>query len=209
MTSINFNSEEEILIVENYISTETAKFLSTAFNEQLVLNPHGIFSGPSRGENAHEINCFNPIIPHGNNKDTNLAIDIISMISKLTSVAVSEYAKKDLVMKSIFYGVMRTGSSNGLHMDNYFEDFKGRPIYKEASEEDYSGLLYLNDEYTGGEIEFPKQNLKIKPKPGTLILFKGDENKPHQVLPVLSGDRANIVMFFWPPSKIGAVTVLQ
>jgi hypothetical protein len=209
MPNISFNSDEEILIIENYISNETAKFLSTAFNKYLSLNPHGIFSGPSRGENAHEINSYNPIIPHGSNKETNLAIDIISMICKLTSIAVSEYAQKELVMKSIFYGVMRTGSSNGLHMDNYFEDYKGRPIYKEASEEDYSGLLYLNDEYTGGELEFPKQGLKLKPKPGTLILFRGDETKPHQVLPVLSGNRANIVMFFWPPSKIGSVTVVQ
>jgi 2OG-Fe(II) oxygenase superfamily len=209
MPNIDFNSEEEILIIENYISDETAKFLSTAFNEYLSLNPHGIFSGPGRAENAHEISSYNPIIPLTFNKETNLAVDIISMLCKLISFDVSKYAKKELVMKSVFYGIMRTGSRNGLHIDNYFQDSKGNIIDKEDSEEDYSGLLYLNDEYSGGELEFTKQNLKIKPKPGTLIIFKGDETKPHQVLPVLSGNRANIVMFFWPPYKIGSVTVVQ
>lgn len=33
------------------------------------------------------------------------------------------------------------------------------------------GLIYLNDEYNGGEIAFPEHNISIKPSPGDLVLF--------------------------------------
>lgn len=33
------------------------------------------------------------------------------------------------------------------------------------------GLVYLNDEYLGGEIFFPEYNISIKPNPGDLVIF--------------------------------------
>ena len=54
---------------------------------------------------------------------------------------------------------------------------------------DISSTLYYNDNYDGGEIVFINQNLKIKPKAGSLILFPSNQNYPHEVLPVISGNR--------------------
>lgn len=54
---------------------------------------------------------------------------------------------------------------------------------------DISSTLYYNDNYSGGEIVFMDQNLKIKPKAGSLILFPSNEDYPHEVLPVLFGNR--------------------
>lgn len=58
-------------------------------------------------------------------------------------------------------------------------------------------LVYLNDDFTGGETEFPKSNRKITPKKGAGVLFYNvDTNDPsypeleyslHAGLPVLSG----------------------
>jgi Rps23 Pro-64 3,4-dihydroxylase Tpa1-like proline 4-hydroxylase len=31
--------------------------------------------------------------------------------------------------------------------------------------------MYLNDEYEGGEINFPENNIMVKPKPGTIVFF--------------------------------------
>lgn len=50
-------------------------------------------------------------------------------------------------------------------------------------------LMYLNDNYEGGEIYFPGLDLKYRPAAGDVLLFKG--NILHEVFPVKSGTRYN------------------
>ena len=50
-------------------------------------------------------------------------------------------------------------------------------------------MYYLNDDYEGGEIFFPDYNLKIKPKPNSLLMFPGNENYAHGVKEVTKGFR--------------------
>lgn len=59
----------------------------------------------------------------------------------------------------------------------------------------YSALVYLNSNYTGGQIFFPNQNLMPETKPGTLIQFKGTAEYLHGVTEVTDGERYTIVMF--------------
>jgi len=54
---------------------------------------------------------------------------------------------------------------------------------------DISSVLYYNDDYEGGEICFPKQDLLIKPEPGMFICFPAKDEFPHQVKEVKSGYR--------------------
>lgn len=48
-------------------------------------------------------------------------------------------------------------------------------------------MLYLNDNYEGGEIEFP--DLSVKPKACQVLIFPGNQNFHHKVNPVTSGFR--------------------
>jgi hypothetical protein len=54
-------------------------------------------------------------------------------------------------------------------------------------------VLYLNDEYMGGEIHFPQLGIIHKPQKGELIVFVAD--LVHEVLPVLNGTRYSFVTF--------------
>ena len=56
-------------------------------------------------------------------------------------------------------------------------------------------VYYANDGYLGGEIEFPRFDLKIKPKAGQLILFPSNYIYNHTVLPVISGTRFCVVQW--------------
>jgi hypothetical protein len=58
-----------------------------------------------------------------------------------------------------------------------------------------SVLIYLNDSYEGGEIVFPKQDLKIKPKSGMLIAFPGNSMYPHLVEPCYGDLRYTISLW--------------
>lgn len=52
-----------------------------------------------------------------------------------------------------------------------------------------SVLLYLNDDYEGGEIEFKHSNLKLKPEPGSVLFFPSNFLYVHEVYPVTKGPR--------------------
>ena len=54
--------------------------------------------------------------------------------------------------------------------------------------------LCLNDDYEGGEFEFPEYNLKIKPKANSALIFPGICS--HKVNQVTKGTRKVIITFF-------------
>lgn len=54
-------------------------------------------------------------------------------------------------------------------------------------------LLYLNDDYEGGELYFPQLDFSIKPPAGSLLTFPAIERWTHGVTPV-RGDRYRYVM---------------
>lgn len=61
----------------------------------------------------------------------------------------------------------------------------------------FASMLYLSDDFEGGELYFPLQNdFEIKPKTGMLALFSGDFNHIHGVRQIISGTRY-VQSTFW------------
>lgn len=56
-----------------------------------------------------------------------------------------------------------------------------------------SPILYLNDDYTGGEIEFVNQEIKIKPEAGDFLIFPANFAFRHIAHPVKTGTKYAIV----------------
>ena len=77
----------------------------------------------------------------------------------------------------------------GHHFENHIDDNKGIP-------RTFSISYYLNDDYQGGEIEFPRFGLKIKPKANMAILFAANYVYNHKIYPVTEGTRYTIVNWF-------------
>lgn len=57
-------------------------------------------------------------------------------------------------------------------------------------------LIYLNDDYEGGEISFATHNITIKPKVGDLLIFPGNMHYAHEVKEILSGTRYTLPTWF-------------
>ena len=70
-----------------------------------------------------------------------------------------------------------TGKSMGPHVDDYGD----------GQDPNISVVLYLNDDYEGGEIYFKEQGIKIKPKAGSIVIFPSVAPYYHESLPVTSG----------------------
>jgi hypothetical protein len=128
-------------------------------------------------------------------------------------LGLTEAAKINENMRKInnrFYELLSSASHfYGKHFNLYetLYDVEGYGVLKYSGGQEYkahydggtdtarsvSAILYLNDEYTGGEIEFTNFNIKIKAKPGTLILFPSNYAYTHIAHPVQTGTKYAIV----------------
>lgn len=52
-----------------------------------------------------------------------------------------------------------------------------------------SSVMYLNDNYSGGEIEFVNSGVKVKPEAGSIIFFPSNFLYIHEVYPITDGFR--------------------
>jgi hypothetical protein len=57
-----------------------------------------------------------------------------------------------------------------------------------------SAVVYLNDNYEGGELEFTRQELKIKPQAGDIVMFPSNYVYEHSSLEVFSGTKYSVVI---------------
>ena len=60
----------------------------------------------------------------------------------------------------------------------------------------YAAILYINDDYNDGELFFKNLNIKLRPKPKTLLIFPGNEKYEHGVEPVSEGPIRYVLVGF-------------
>jgi predicted 2-oxoglutarate/Fe(II)-dependent dioxygenase YbiX len=82
------------------------------------------------------------------------------------------------------YGVLKYGA--GQFFSNHIDDHKDYPRR-------VSTVYYLNDNYTGGEINFPRFGITFKPKANQMIVFPSNFMYNHSVSPVIEGNRYAVV----------------
>ena len=66
-------------------------------------------------------------------------------------------------------------------------------IWKKSVDRDLSTVLFLNDDFEGGEFVFPELRVRIRPEPGLLVAFPSSQFYLHGVEPVISGTRYSMV----------------
>lgn len=60
----------------------------------------------------------------------------------------------------------------------------------------YATILYINDNYSEGELFFKNFDIKLKPKPGSLLVFPGDPQHEHGVRHVGPGPIRQVIVGF-------------
>jgi hypothetical protein len=191
---------EKINILENYISKETCEFIINSLDPYTETTPRENIKTFSiwDADNVHKIRpSIKPARPKLDSPNANIAVDFLTLLCVNFANTISEYYNDEYIIKRLFFNIMLPGSQNILHMDNFYlnDDTK---ILQPRPQADYdkSGLLYLNDDYEGGLLNFPVQKKSLKPKPGTFLFFEGDADVPHEVKKIESGRRINLVTFY-------------
>lgn len=60
----------------------------------------------------------------------------------------------------------------------------------------YAAILYINDDFTEGELFFKNFDIKLKPKPGSLLVFPGNPEHEHGVNHVGDGPIRHVITAF-------------
>lgn len=82
-----------------------------------------------------------------------------------------------------------SGVDMGPHIDSNDPTDKKHPVV--------SGVMYLNDDYDGGELLFPNQSLSIKPEAGSVILFPSHNPYIHHPQKILNGNKYMVPLFWY------------
>jgi hypothetical protein len=92
-------------------------------------------------------------------------------------------------------------SYSQIHCINRFKSGDSMPVhwdrgpYEENNTVLHGVVVYLNDNYEGGEIYYPEKNIAIKPKKFSLVMHPGNEEYKHGVREVINGDRYAVTLF--------------
>jgi hypothetical protein len=99
-------------------------------------------------------------------------------INSILNKDIYEYTGFNTIYRSVVGQAMKTHSDSGLG-----------PKFK------YGVVLYLNDDYLGGEIFYPNIGLEFKPEAYSLVLHPAHEAYRHGVKEVSSGTRYSMTSF--------------
>jgi len=118
---------------------------------------------------------------------------IFEKINDKLKLAIEKVFEKTVHPSSIHAQKWEVGSSANPHSDN--SDFEGNPSQGFENLK-YVGILYLNDDYEGGDLFFPEHEISIHPNAGSMYIFSGGVENIHGVTEIKSGTRYSIVSFW-------------
>ena len=126
-----------------------------------------------------------PFLPHLHDLLQNVIRDVVN---PFYGIEISGYETPQLLR----YGI---GGMYEPHVDGESLWMKedGTKVWRKSVERDLSAVIYLNDDFEGGEFIFPDLNIRVSPKPGLLLCFPSSHLYRHGVLPVTRGERLAIV----------------
>lgn len=138
---------------------------------------------------------YKEIIPGFLNQSSNIdSVEIVNEITKSISNCITEYIKETKSEPGFLPSVVNvrkydTDAYMGPHIDTEDERDKTKPSI--------SLVFYLNDEYEGGQIEFPNQRISLKPEAGSIVIFPSISPYYHDPKPVTKGIKYMIPVFWY------------
>lgn len=182
-------TKNKIVEIQNFVDKDTAKNIIDYFEANAEYWGDIAFYG-SRGMGIEEEDSMVT--------DFGLPTGFFSTLKKNFQEAVGEVFERDVVPNTSHAQKWEIGGFATPHSDN--SDFDGNPTSFEINK--YVGILYLNDDYEGGDLYFvdnsdtTKVTLTISPKAGSFVVFPGGVENIHGVTEITKGTRYTMVSFW-------------
>jgi hypothetical protein len=136
-----------------------------------------------------------------NNRLTKPIPQLIPIYERMRDLVMPEYE----ILPEISVTRLLTGESMFVHADSPGADNKhlvtSDDPYETCHSIRYGLVMYLNDDYLGGEIHYPNRGITYKPKSGDLIIHSSFEEYSHGVKEVILGTRYVYSNFILPKGE--------
>lgn len=119
---------------------------------------------------------------------------IVSEVQNVINFSIKNYCNKYKIKEPWlpnYFSIKKyiPGADMGPHVDSNDPTDVQHPVL--------SGVIYLNDDYDGGEISFPNQNILLKPEAGSIIIFPSYEPYVHHPQKIIDGNKYMIPLFWY------------
>lgn len=182
---------KDIVVYENFLSSEeSAKIVKlldkVADKGSLTWMPISFYES------------YSSVLPQDGDseiEEEGLPSDIFSQIKSgiIEAVAsVHDLDPKQMVQIGYHTQKWEPGAYARIHSDNTDEHGNSGAFTRSR----YAAFLYLNDDFEGGMLKFPKQDTELSPKVGMLAAFDGGFENMHEVSLIESGVRYTIGSFW-------------
>jgi len=182
---------KDIVVYENFIDADTAAKLVKVLDKHAEL---GLITWMP----ISFYESYSSVLPQDNDdhvENEGLPSDIFSQMKQGIIEAVASVHDLDpKIISQIGYHTQKwePGAYARKHSDNTDEHGHSGAFTRSR----YAAFLYLNDDFEGGMLQFPDQDISLKPKVGMLAAFDGGFNNMHEVTLITSGVRYTIGSFW-------------
>jgi hypothetical protein len=182
---------KDIVLYENFLTKEESEKIIQVLDKQAENG--GISWMP-----ISFYESYSSVLPQDNDQeviDAGLNPTIFSDIENAMPEAIASVHGLDpKTISKIGYHTQKwePGAYARVHSDNTDEHGNSGAFTRSR----YAGFLYLNDDFQGGLLRFPDQDIEIKPQVGMLAVFDGGFNNMHEVSLIESGVRYTIGSFW-------------
>jgi hypothetical protein len=182
---------KDIVLYENFLSPETSAKLVKVLDKHAEL-------GLINWMPISFYESYSSVLPLDNDEHViveDLSPTIFTEIKNGIIDAVASVHDIDpKIVSQIGYHTQKwePGAYARIHSDNTDEEGNSGAFTRSR----YAAFLYLNDDFEGGMLQFPGQDLSIQPKVGMLAAFDGGFNNMHEVTLITSGVRYTIGSFW-------------
>ena len=185
ITPAEYDAQDFIIIPDFLTSTECDR-LTTMFNRL-----HGLVKHRKIGIDFWEgrIVYMGDVAEH----DASAAAIMGDFQKRATAMLGDFYAlTRPLWTDTVQLNIWEQGSCLPPHTDNSNPDGSAHS----TPWRDFSSIVYLNDDYEGGELYFTAQDRVLKPQRGMLVAFSAGYHHEHGVLKVTQGRRITMPAFY-------------
>jgi len=136
---------------------------------------------------THRTNKLFPLSGYSSGQNPMFCKQIDEFVFNKTTEYIKSYAEKNELggLEDEGYSILKY--QDGAEYKNHYDCGPG------TNKRVVSMLAYLNEEYSGGELEFVNFGIKYKPSAGDIILFPSSYIYSHIAHPVTSGTKYAIV----------------
>jgi hypothetical protein len=141
------------------------------------------------------------IVEINSDKDRAKAAFAINCLTNKMSECAIEYANIfNIDREALYYAVSLLTDPRTMMGINKYDEGSFMGSHVDFNEDNYylayTIVVYLNDDYEGGELYFNDLDIKIKPQAGSIIMYPSSAPYSHQSLKVLKG-RKMLITHHW------------